>query len=194
MISYEPGQWLTLKDPTGVIRARVVQMTELAADQRVDLWGFLNAGNDEPLLNSAWFEPSRPDDRASAPTVAARRNSISNTAPLLTRISEVVQLSREEAASAMPVRLHGVLTFADPEWRVAFLQDESGAIYVSLNPADKHLRSGQWVELNGVTSAGGFAPEVLSSNVAVRGVSWLTRQRTRATGGSHRPRARAGRG
>ncbi len=42
--SYRPGQSVTVKDPTGVIRARVIQLTEMRGDERVDVWGFLNRG------------------------------------------------------------------------------------------------------------------------------------------------------
>jgi len=38
---------------------------------------------------------------------------------------------------------------------------------VDLEPGQKHVQPGQWVELTGRTSPGGFAPEVLSSNIEV---------------------------
>ena len=39
--SYQPGQSLTVRDPTGVIRAQVIQLTQILPDERVDVWGFL---------------------------------------------------------------------------------------------------------------------------------------------------------
>ncbi len=59
------------------------------------------------------------------------------------------------------MRLAGVITYADPDWRNAFFQDKGGAVYVDLNQAN--VRSGQFVELTGHTSSGGFAPEILGS-------------------------------
>jgi len=44
---------------------------------------------------------------------------------------------------------------------------------VDLDPSLKNLHSGQWVELRGQTSPGGFAPEVLSSAVEVLGMTNL---------------------
>jgi hypothetical protein len=170
VVSYQPGQWLVVKDPTGVIRAQVVQMTEIAADERVDIWGFLHAAPQEAFLKSAWFEVVRtPGLDFANRTPFQTRATATNLPRLLTTISEVIKLPREHAAAAIPVRLRGVITAADPEWRVGFLQDQSGAIYVDLNPDQKQIQSGQWVELSGVTSAGGFAPEVLSSNIVVLG-------------------------
>ena len=51
---------LLVKDPTGVIRARVIQHAEAASDQRVDVWGFLEVSPTEAFLNNAYFEVSPP--------------------------------------------------------------------------------------------------------------------------------------
>ena len=69
------------------------------------------------------------------------------------------------------MRLRGVITYADPDWRNGFIQDKGGAVYVDLD--QKNVRSGQWVELTGETSPGGFAPEVLNSAIQVLGVTNL---------------------
>ncbi len=174
VVSYLPGKSLTVKDPTGVIRAEVVQMTEIAADERVDVWGFLDAGKNEAILKSAWFEAVRPvlETVPRSPPLSIRAANAQSPGPL-TRISDVVQLSQAEAATGVPVRLRGVLTYADPDWRVGFLQDAAAAIYVDLPAEQKTLRSEQWIEIDGVTAPGGFAPEVLSSNVAVLGATNL---------------------
>ena len=44
---------------------------------------------------------------------------------------------------------------------------------MDLDPVQKNVQSGQWVELTGRTSPGGFAPEVLSSEIKVLGVTNL---------------------
>jgi PAS domain S-box-containing protein len=169
-VSYQPGQSITVKDPTGVIRARVVQLTEIRGDERVDLWGFLEAGPDETLLNNSYFEVARPppqDPARSSPTPPLSR--VARLPSLLTQVSDILQLRPEEAARPLAVRLRGVLTYADPAWRNGFLQDRGDAIYVDLDPVQKQVQSGQWVELTGRTSPGGFAPEVLSQEITVLG-------------------------
>ncbi len=60
VVSYQPGASLVVKDPTGVISARVIQLTEIRGDERVDVWGFLEAGPDETVLNQAYFEVAHP--------------------------------------------------------------------------------------------------------------------------------------
>jgi PAS domain S-box-containing protein len=88
-------------------------------------------------------------------------------------VSDILQLRPEEASQQLAVRLRGVITYADPAWRNGFLQDRGEAIYVDLDPARKNIQSGQWVELTGQTSPGGFAPEVLGSRIEVLGVTNL---------------------
>jgi PAS domain S-box-containing protein len=174
VVSYQPGKSLTVKDPTGVIRAHVVQLTEIRGDERVDVWGFLEAAAEETFLNDAYFEVTAvpPPESAASPADGLR----SETARLpseLTRVADILKLRREEAARQIPVRLRGVITYADPEWRNGFIQDRGSAIYVDLDPDKKNVRSGQWVELTGHTSPGGFAPEVISSNITVLGATNL---------------------
>ena len=59
IVAYQPGQSLVVKDPTGVIRAQVVQLTEIPGDERVDVWGFLEVSQKETSLKSAYFEVTR---------------------------------------------------------------------------------------------------------------------------------------
>jgi hypothetical protein len=82
IVSYRPGQSITVKDPTGVIRARVIQLTEIRGDERVDVWGFLEAGPGETLLNNSYFARAafqggaasvRSDPSVGHPAIAARR-------------------------------------------------------------------------------------------------------------------------
>ncbi len=172
VVSYQPGSSLVVKDPTGVIRAQVIQSTEIRGDERVDVWGFLEVGHEETFLKSAYFEVVRPqtaDLAVSAPAVTAT-NAFP---PLLTDVSQILKLRREDAARQIPVRLRGVITYADPEWRNGFLQNNGEAIYVFLEPGQKDIQSGQWVELTGRTSPGGFAPEVLGTGIEVLGTTNL---------------------
>lgn len=174
VVSYRPGESITVKDPTGVIRAKVIQLTEIRGDERVDVWGFQKAGQDETLLDNAYFEvvrPPAPEPGAESPPVPLSR--VARLPSVLTKVSEISQLRPEEAAQQLAVRLHGVITYADPEWRNGFLQDHGDAIYVDMDPNQKHVHSGQWVELTGRTSPGGFAPEVLSSEIQVLGMTNL---------------------
>ena len=86
------------------------------------------------------------------------------SAEVLTRAAHVKALSSEAAAQGLPVRLRGLVTYAHPQSYALFLQDRSAGIY--LNPGDAahfseiQARAGDWVELEGRTHPGAFAPIV----------------------------------
>ncbi len=167
IVSYQPGKSLVVKDPTGVIRAQVIQFTQIQPDERVDVWGFLQVSPTEVFLDNAYFEvaqaPAQNDSLAVAPGAAA----VATNLPVLTQVSDILKLRREESAQHIPVRLQGVITYADPDWRNGFFQDKGGAVYVDMSQAD--VRSGQHVELTGHTSSGGFSPEILGSAITILG-------------------------
>jgi signal transduction histidine kinase len=171
--SYEPGRSLLVKDPTGLIRAQVVQMTDMLGDERVEVWGFLEAGSAETFLNCAYFEVVHAPFSSSADPRHASPQPTAASQKVLTEIPEILKLGRDEAARGLPVRLQGVVTFADADWRNAFIQAGSEAVYVYLGANDRAPASGQWVEVTGETSPGGFAPEVLSSGMEVLGTTNL---------------------
>jgi signal transduction histidine kinase len=165
IVTYEPGQYLVVKDPTGVIRARVIQLTEIPGDDRVDVWGFLQVSPAETFLQNAYFELAQ---LPSAPTPAdAATNGPLESVDVLTNMASIRKMPRQEAAQHLPVRFRGVLTYADPSWRNGFIQEENNALYVDLEPSQKELQAGQWVELTGQTSAGGFAPDLVHSSIKV---------------------------
>ena len=95
--------------------------------------------------------------------------------PLITRIQEIRQLSREAAAAAIPVHISGVCTYAaSGELSV---HDGKAGIWVSSNTsisrgllkgnAEYHsFRPGMAIEIEGVTDPGGYAPQILP--VAIR--------------------------
>ena len=157
--AYKPGEFLEVKDPTGVIRVHVVQMSRASPDEWVDVWGFLAVSPAQTVLEDGYFELMRMrtpgEAAASAPGATA---GAANTNQTLTRIADVMRLSKREAAHGLPVRLQGVITFADPDWHNAFLQGPDDAVFVDLKQGD--ARPGHWVELTGHTAQGGFAPEV----------------------------------
>lgn len=172
IVSDQPGQSLAVKDPTGVIRAQIIQLTQIQADARVDVWGFLEVSSNETFLNKAYFEVVTPFPQSAASASArAPIGDATNHSKVLTQVSDILKLKREEASAHIPVRLRGVITYADSDWRNGFFQDKGGAVYVDL--VQKDVQSGQWVELTGETSPGGFAPEVLNSTIKVLGFTNL---------------------
>ena len=88
-------------------------------------------------------------------------------AAVLTSADQVFSLSPEEADTALPVRLRGMVTLYLPDLSLFFVQDPTGGIYVFDNSARPNLRSGQWVEVEGVTGRGRVTPVLLTPRVRV---------------------------
>ena len=82
--------------------------------------------------------------------------------PMLTNIIQIRHLTRAEADAGQRVRVRACVTFYDHEWQL-FLEDETGGCYVF--PTDREgkqrkfdLKSGDFVEIEGVSIPGEFTP------------------------------------
>jgi signal transduction histidine kinase/CheY-like chemotaxis protein len=141
---------ISLEDSTGRIRAKSLPIGPLAPGAEIDVVGFLvQGGTAGDTLENALVRPV-------SPPVAARVSS----APLLDTVSRVHLLSPAQAASNYPVRLQGVVTYADSVLQQAFIQDSTGGIYVTTQNLMKGaaLVPGQWLEVEGHSAPCGFAP------------------------------------
>ena len=170
--AYQPGHHLVVKDSTGVLRAQVTQVTQAKLDERVDLWGFLLVSSNEAVLKDAYFEIAQSSTRnLSNPSARETFPKATSFPATPMQVSDIITMSSQEVSQHTPVRLRGVITYADSEWRNGFIQDESGGMYFDL--AQKDVLPGQWVELTGQTGPGGFAPEVLNVSIQVLGTTNL---------------------
>ena len=88
--------------------------------------------------------------------------------PFLTRVEQVRRLSIEESKRGYPVRLDAVVTYADLDWNMLFVQDPTGGIYVDPAGSKQVLRPGQRVELEGTTQPGGYRPSVKMTRLIPR--------------------------
>ncbi len=167
--SYLPGKSLVISDPTGSIVARSTQSDPLQTGDRVDVWGFLRSSRSGPVLDYSYFE--KPKTVSPSLVSANKPEQVKKpTSQLaLTNIADIVRLSREDATKGLPILVRGIITFADPEWGTAFIQDSGGGMYFNLKKSDVH--SGQWVELSGETSPGGFLTEAVKTSVRVLGTT-----------------------
>jgi hypothetical protein len=86
-------------------------------------------------------------------------------ARVLTTVADVRALTLEEAERGWPVRLNGVVTYAEPAQNLLYLQDETGGMFIpsqwkmtdGSDPAAAQ-HQGAWVEVAGVSSKGKFMP------------------------------------
>jgi len=111
---------------------------------------------------------------AALPQVNSRPSLAKPSAqlPLLKSVREISQLSPEKAALNYPVQLHGVVTYAPPAWRAAFVQDSTGGIFIKLDEGVT-LDAGQSVEVNGKSGPGDFAPVVVEARWTINGFTQM---------------------
>ncbi|MGB9457779.1 MAG: response regulator [Bryobacteraceae bacterium] len=95
------------------------------------------------------------------------------TLPVLTEAAQIRRLTSKEAQRQYPIRLRGVLTYYAPEPRLTFFQDSTAGIYVNILGAPPEARTGDFVEISGVSGAGFFAPEVENPEIRVLGKASL---------------------
>ena len=98
--------------------------------------------------------------------------------PRLTTVRQVHQLTIERAALRYPVRGRAVVTFVDEPLGQLFVQDDTGGIFVEIQgDYGFGLRSAQWLEIEGVSAPGGFAPDIEPQRVTRLGEAPLPQPR-----------------
>ena len=104
---------LRIRDSSGDIAVVLKDGTASTTDPITDLYGFVNRENDEAMLGDA--QP-----------VVPRKNAGGEIRTALA----VHRLSIAEAARHLPIRLHAVVTYSNPELQPLFVQDGTDGIYV----------------------------------------------------------------
>jgi len=97
-----------------------------------------------------------------AATAAGAFANETSPSRLITSTSQIRSMTIEQAKRASPVHLKGVITYYDPDEPDFFIQDSSGGIWINLEVVKPNvpLSAGDFVEIQGVTEAPDFAPEV----------------------------------
>ena len=86
----------------------------------------------------------------------------------LTKVSQIRALSAAEAGRKVPIRLEGVITYAAPDFRVTFFQDETAGIYL-FGEFDSQVAAGSLVQVDGNTTPGEYAPSIENATIRVVG-------------------------
>ena len=156
---YDSARDFVVADASGEIRVRTSQSDPLAVGETVEVVGFAALDGSPMTLEDAIY-------RVPGQSRAAKFK----LAPLTTA-AQVLALTSEEAQMERPVHLRGVISFFDPNWVLLFFQDSSAEIYVDIQgqTGDQQYRTGQMVEVDGVTGPGRFGRQVDNARVRVIG-------------------------
>ncbi len=155
---------LVVRDATGTILVVSPTRKTIAVDDAVDVWGFPAIVDREVFLEDATHSPP---PESTSPTAGRETNAAA--IEVLRTVREVRTLSKTRAAERLPVRLQGVVTYADPAWPHFFLQDNTGALFVRAWRGG--LRPGEWVDVEGVTDAGGIARMIVDATLRPLGTA-----------------------
>ena len=133
----------------------------------IDAWGFLTTRTNRAILTDAYFEVNG-HPRADDPLIPPAKPDTTND-QVLTDIRQIRSLPKERANENLRVRIRGVLTCVDLEWRVVFLQNGHDAIF--LDTGQSGLEAGQWVEVTAQTDGKGFAPQLINCATRILGTT-----------------------
>jgi len=99
---------------------------------------------------------------ASAAVTFGKETAPRPSSVLITTASQIRSMTIEQAKQGRPIHLKGVITYYDPDEPDLFIQDSSAGIWVNLEVVKPNvpIRVGDLVEIDGVTEAPDFAPQV----------------------------------
>jgi signal transduction histidine kinase len=159
------GESILLRDPTGMLLARVWQANEALPGQRIDVWGYLQLSDSGAVLADAYWEPIH----SSAGFGSLTHSAIASNSAVayLTNLPGVRALGREELGRGLPVQLRGLVLYSDPEWHTAFISDGHTALYAEITQSN--IVAGHMVDLTGQAATGAFGPAIMATHFEVRG-------------------------
>jgi signal transduction histidine kinase/uncharacterized protein YdeI (BOF family) len=153
-----------LQDETGKILVEGVQVSPEAFGARVELLGRLDRSGTHAVIRNGFY-------RQLVQSVGTN----AQTLPLLTSAKQIQYLSATEANRNYPVRLRGVVTSSMNYSNSFVLQDATHGIWVNgMGPVTgRRLQIGEFVQLEGLTAAGDFAPTITATRVVPLGVGQM---------------------
>ena len=136
-----------IQDGGGSLNVRFDVLSAVRLGQNIEVVGFAQRNADSLYLDNA---------RVVAGSVTESREA---APPVLTTLRQVRGLPPNEAMRKYPVHVRAVITYFNRAGYVFFVEDDTDGIYV--NPHElpiPDVRSGDLVEIQGISQAGNFAP------------------------------------
>ena len=97
-----------------------------------------------------------------------------NSPALITNAAQILGHSFDSGPDRLPAKIRGIVTYADPDWGVWYVQDQTSGVYVYRGrKATQRLAPGMEVEIEGVARQGGFAPMIEEMGLKILGTNTL---------------------
>ena len=148
-VTAQRNSMFNLKDASGEILVRSYFSEPIELNKVYDVWGYPAIENNTVFIEDAQFKiVEQPKTEVQqAPGLEQNKEHIQ-----IKTIKDVRILSKSLAAQGIPVKLFGVVTYADPNWNQFFLQDDTGAIYI--HGWQEGVKAGQYVCVEAITHPG----------------------------------------
>ena len=162
------GESLVIRDDTGTIFAKSSETVAFKMQDVIDVWGTVSGNINRLSLQHATFRLAAP---GSLDTNAASAQKPANL-PLLTKASQVRELTPAQASWEYPVKLRAVVTLAYQHSRV-YVEDDTAGIFIRSRLVSTDLEAGNLVEIEGTSNPGRFVPIVVPTKITVLGAAPL---------------------
>jgi signal transduction histidine kinase/ActR/RegA family two-component response regulator len=154
--SQEPGRSITLRDGTGQLDVYTPQARVMPVGHPIEAVGIPVFERNNWVLRNATFRRSQKAVSSSDETKTIRLTD------------QLRELSSEDAARAVPVRLSGVVVWDRTNADFFYIHDATGCARVYRPPNSKPMGAlGAKIEVTGVSAPGQFTPVVLADKVSI---------------------------
>ncbi|HEY9155418.1 MAG TPA: response regulator [Opitutaceae bacterium] len=165
--SIVPGVGITISDGGGEVLVESLQGTARVGDS-VEAIGVPFAAGADWLIRHGAIRPATADAIKSLGEIKRRSQGTLRVA------SQILTLSRDEAAQGIPVDIAGVIMRTRAGSGALFIKDTSGTVRVDMGDVDSpFVRTGTRMHLTGVTRAGNFVPYILAQRKELWGAALL---------------------
>jgi PAS domain S-box-containing protein len=161
VVAHDAGGW-RLRDASGDVAVRLTIGERLLVGAMLDVVGFVERIDGLPALQDVIWQPV-PD--SLAPSRRPRQDAAG--AQELTTVADVRALTRTQAAQGRVVALQATVTYWDSAWKLLFVSDGTGGIFVKRLDNRPELTAGDVVRLTGRTNSGDFAPMIVEPAIVL---------------------------
>ena len=162
----EAGSTHVVDDGTGRIRVVLAPNAPSLAAAEIDLAGFPRYEAGSLILDAASpvVAAAAVESRGNAGQKVLRKG-------VLTEVRQFHHLTGLEARREYPIHVRGTVTYFDPVSHNMFVQDNTEGSYVFTNGIERlpAIRTGDEVDITGVTFPGDFAPTIGKPSIRVLG-------------------------
>src|SRR5262249_49215957 len=93
--------------------------------------------------------------------------------PAVANAAQLRRLKIDQIRSAVPVRLQGIVTYADPQSNSCFFQDSTGGVRVVVAPGQVPPKAASEVAVSGIAGSAGAEPSIIQAKFRTLGESAL---------------------